>query len=338
MRLSGRVLPAAAAIAVAVLSAARGQTPTATPPPAPASAPLAETTPQPTPIVAPPAEGGAAAGAPAPAPAPIGVPTPTPALALRIVPTPFVPVEKLPAENPYGSSPGTPAALPAKLAFSDSESPAAFFVSVRVDPTGHPLTVRRERDPIPSLAADSLKSIARWVFTPARRDGKPVETWAGYRLDLHTEVRPPKALQMNLTPVTPSTPLPVPFPWPDDAAWLNGRKAAPPADGGVPIDQVDVAPVPQKTPWSADSYKGPFSVKFWVKVDRTGRITRAIPLEVSDPLLLAYFRRAMAAWILQPAQTGGKPVESWNALALSGQISYSDDIKQVVALKKYLGS
>jgi hypothetical protein len=333
MRLSGRVLPAAAVIATALLPAARGQAPE--PPPTPVSAPAAEATPVPTPMVILPAEAGAAPGAPAP---PVGVPTPTPALALRIVPTPFVSVEKLPAENPYGSTPGTPAALPARPAFPDRESLVAFFVSVRVDPNGHPLTVRRERDPIPSLAAESLKSIARWTFTPALESGRPVETWAAYRLDLQTEVRSPKDLQSSLTPVTPATPLPAPFAWPGDAAWLDSRKSAAPADGSVPLDRVDAPPVPRKTPWSADSYKGPFTAKFWVKVDRTGRITRTIPLEISDPLLIAYFRTAMSAWLLQPAQTAGKPVESWNALALSGQISYSADLKQVVALKQYLGS
>jgi hypothetical protein len=336
MRFSGRVLPAAAVIAVAALSAARGQEPVPTPLPTPESPAAAETTPAPTPNVVSPA-GAGAAGAAAAAISLGSVPTPTPSLALRIVPTPLIPVEKLPTENPYGSTPDVPAALPAKLAFSGAESLIGFFVSVHVDPTGHPLTVRRERDPIPSLAADSLKSIARWTFTPARRDGRPVETWAAYRLDLQIKVRPPKVLQSGLTPVTPTMPLPAPFPWPTDAAWLDGRKGSPPADGSVPVDQVDTAPVAQKTPWSADSYKGPFAVKFWVKIDRTGRITRAIPLEVSDPLLLAYFRRAMGAWIVQPAQAGGKPVESWNELTLGGQISYSDDVKQIVALKKYLG-
>jgi hypothetical protein len=337
MRLSGRVLPAAAAIAVAMLSGARGQVPTPTPRPALESPPPVEVAPAATPSTIPPAAPG---GVPTPAPTipPLAIPTPTPSLALHIVPTPFVSIEKLPPGNPYGSTPESPAVLPAKLAFSEAESLVAFFVSVHIDPTGHPLMIRRERDPIPSLAADTLKSISRWAFTPARRNGRPVDTWAAFRLDLQTDVRSPKVLEMNLTPVTPSTPLPAPFPWPTDAAWLDSRKGSPPADGSIPIDQVDTAPVPQKTPWSADSYKGPFTVKFWVKVDATGRITRAIPLEVSDPLLIAYFRRSMGAWILQPARTGGKPVESWNALKLGGQISYSDDIKQVVALKKYLGS
>ncbi len=131
--------------------------------------------------------------------------------------------------------------------------------------------------------------------------------------------------------------LPKPFEWPTDAEWVDSRKAPAPSDGSVPIDQVDTAPIPQKTPWSADSYKGPFAVKYWVKVGKSGRIEKAIALEVSDPVLLAYFRQSMNAWVMRPAQSGGAPVDSWNELTLGGQISYSDEIKQIVALKKPIG-
>jgi hypothetical protein len=45
----------------------------------------------------------------------------------------------------------------------------------------------------------------------------------------------------------------------------------------------------------------------------------------------------MNAWVIRPAQSGGAPVDSWNELTLGGQVSYSDDIKQIVALKKPIG-
>lgn len=250
---------------------------------------------------------------------------------------PSITVEKLPAENPFGKAADVPAALPPKLTFTDATFPAAFFVTVRVDPTGHPSNVRRDHDPIPSLAADTLKSVARWTFTPARRGGQPVDTWAPYRVELSVEIRSPKVAQAVLTPVEPSAPIPKPFQWPPDSEWLEARRVPAPLDGTVPIDQVDTAPMPQKTPWSADSYKGPFSVKYWVKVDASGKITRAIPLEVSDPVLLGYFRRSMAAWVLRPAQSGGAAVETWNELTLAGTVSYSDDIKQIAALRKDIG-
>jgi len=316
MRLT-RALPLAALLAAALGSAARGQAPPATPTPAP---PPAEPTATPTPDT-------------------LGLPLPTPIAptVLRIKETPSIAVEKLPTDNPYGKTADAPAAILPKLTFADATLSAGFFVSVHVDPTGKALSVRRERDPIPSLAAESLKSFSRWVFAPGRRGGSPVDTWGAYRVDLEVSIRSPKVLQTVFTPVAPTAPLPKPFEWPTDAAWLETRKAAAPADGSIPIDQVDTTPIPQKTPWSADSYKGPFTVKYWVKVDKTGRIEKAIPLEVSDPVLLPYLRQSMSAWVIRPAQSGGAPVDSWNELTLGGQVSYSDDIKQIVALRKTIG-
>ena len=229
-----------------------------------------------------------------------------------------------------------PAALPPKLVFTDSVVTAGFFASVHVDPTGRALAVRRERDPVPSVSAEALKSLSRWTFSPARRGGQPVDTWGAYRLELSVEIRSPKILQMAFVPVTPSTPIPAPLAWPSDEEWLESRRPAPVTDQTVPISDVDTAPIPQKTPWSADSYKGSFSVKFWVRVDKSGHIDRAIALEASDPALVSYFRKAMNSWAIRPAQNDGAPVESWNELTLGGQISYSVEIKQIAALRRPL--
>ncbi|MEP6993903.1 MAG: hypothetical protein ABI968_05225, partial [Acidobacteriota bacterium] len=209
--------------------------------------------------------------------------------------------------------------------------------SVHVDTAGKALAVRRERDPVPSLAAEVLKSLSRWTFTPARRGGQFADTWGAYRLDLYVETHSPKILQMAFLPITATTPIPAPLTWPPDADWLESRHPPPVTDGTVPIEEVDTAPIPLKTPWTADSYKGPFSVKFWVRVDVSGRIDRAIPIEASDPVLMPYFRKSMSAWVLRPAQTNNAPVESWNELTLGGQISYSADIKQIAALRRAIG-
>jgi len=323
-------LPIAAlwAAGMAVCTAAQtppGPTPTPAAPPPPAAP-------------APPAA-AAPSGQPTPAPTEVTLPTPTPIApnALKIRDAPSIVVERLPVDNPFGRKVDVPAGLPPKLAFTDATLQAAFFLTVHVDPTGHPSNIRRDHDPIPSLAAETLKSISRWTFAPGRRGGQPVDTWAPYRLELSVEIRSPKITQATLTPIEPATPLPKPFEWPPDADWLESRHVPAPTDGTVPIEQVDTAPVPQKTPWSADSYRGPFSVKYWVKVDASGKITRSIPLEVSDPVLLSYFRRSMSAWMLRPAQTAGAAVDTWNELVLGGTISYSDDMKQIVALRKDIG-
>ena len=318
MRVMTRALPAAAVLAASMIGAAQGQAP-----PAPTQAPEQTPAEQAVPPVS-------------PTPVPVPPPAPTPATDLRIVDTPMVSIAKLPETNPFGITPEAPAALPPKLTFTDAVISTGFFASIHVDPTGKVLTVRRERDPIPSLAGETLKSMARWTLTPARRSGQAVDTWGAFRVDLAVEIDSPKITQMSLTPVTPTTAIPAPFAWPDDAAWLESRRPPNPTDGSVPIVEVDTAPIPQKTPWSADSHKGPFSVRFWVKVNKAGKIERAIPLEVSDPVLLPYFRKAMSIWVLRPAQAGGAPIDSWNELTLAGQISYSVDVKQIVALRRPL--
>ncbi len=324
MRFALRAFTVAAVLAASIGRAAHVQQPAPTPPPAdsPGSAP-------------PPAPAPAPAQSAAPAPGLPPLPAASPAA--RIIDPGTVSIAKLPSENPYGSAADAPATLPAKLLFTDAAMTAGFFVSVRVDASGKPLAVRRDRDPIPSLAAETMKSIQRWTISPARRSGKPVETWGAYRLELALEIDAPRGTQTMLVPVTAATPLPAPFSWPPEAEWLESRRPAPPSDGTVSILEVDTAPTPQKTPWSGDSFKGPFSAKYWIKVDKTGRIERAIPLEVSDPVLLAYIRKAMSAWVLRPAQFKGVPVESWNELSISGQISFDDEIKQISALRRAIG-
>ena len=324
MRLRIRVRTLAALAAAAVSLPARGQEPPAATPTPSAPAAVSAATPTPEPTVS---------------AADVALPHPTPIApsALRIRDLPSITVEKLPPDNPFGKAVDVPATLPQKLAFVDAETLAGFFLSVHVDPAGRPSSVRRDRDPIPSLAAETLKSVSRWTFAPARKGGQPVDSWGAYRVDLQVEIRSPKITQMTLTPIAPSTPIPKPFEWKTEADWLEGRHVPPPDDGSVPIEQVDNAPIPQKTPWSGDSYKGPFTARYWVLVDKTGRITRAIPIEISDPVLLAYLRKAMGAWLLRPAQSAGAPVDSWNELVLGGTISYSDDIKQIIALRKNIG-
>ncbi len=334
MRFANRVLSLAGLLAGSIAATVIGQAPA--PEPAPTSpAPVVTASAPPAPVTTPaPGEAAAPAAAAASAAPP---PSPTLAPAMRITDPATIAIARLPGDNPYGSTAQVPAALPTKLPFADSVGSSTYYASVRVDPTGKAGQARRERDPIPSLSAEALKSFARWTFTPARRGGQAVDTWGAYKIDLSVEVRAPKILQQSFVPVLPSTAIPKPLAWGNDADWLESRKPAPPSDGSVPLDQVDTAPIPQKTPWSADSYKGPFSVKFWVHVDKSGHVDRSIVLEASDPVLIPYFRKSMSALILRPAQANGAPVESWNEFSLSGQISYSVDIKQIAALRRPLG-
>ena len=155
------------------------------------------------------------------------------------------------------------------------------------------------------------------------------------RLDLQVQIAAPRSVQSTLTPVTPATPVPRPLTWVADDAWLESRKGAPP-DGGVPLESVDSPPMPRKTPWDADSYKGPFNAKFWVKVTSAGVVEKAIPLGASDPILLPYLRRAMSTWAFRPARVNGAPADTWNELDLSGQVGYKVELKQIASLRRSL--
>lgn len=333
--------PAEAAPPATTPETAPPPAPTPEPPPPPAAPP--EVTPPPAPVpeaAPPPAATPEAVPSPlaAPAVAPPTTPAPTAevvAPAARVTDPALVAILQAPPENPFGLAAEVPAALPPKLTFTDAITSNAAFVSVRVDASGRPMGVRQQRDPVPSLAGEAQRSLARWLFDPARKGSETVETWAAMRLDLEVDIAPARSVQGTLIPVTPATALPRPLVWMTDQAWLDTRKGAAP-NGGVPLEAVDNPPMPKKTPWDADSYKGPFSAKFWVKVKSTGVVEKAVPLEVSDPALLSYLRRAMSSWAFRPAQANGAPVDSWNELILSGQIAYDVELKQIASLRRTL--
>ena len=320
-----------AVIAAFQVSALAAQTPPAAETPAP---PPAEV-PAPTPT-APAAAAPTVAPTIPPTPMPSPTPVPMGAPPRRLLDTSQVSVSRLPADNPFGVAVEEPPALPAKPAYPELPVTASLFATVRVDPAGKVVGSRLIRDPIPSVAAESRRSFEqRWSFDPAVRGGQPVDAWGSIRLDLQVDVRPRES-QATLTPVTPATPLPVPFQWGDDKKWYDDFKAAPPSDGTVPLEQVDTTPNPKKTKWGADSYKGQFSCKFWVRVNASGLIDKLIPIQVSDPVLIPYMRKVATTWQMRPARVKSQPVDSWCELSVNGQLSYSIEVKQINNLRKTL--
>jgi hypothetical protein len=322
-------------------SALGAQTPpaaeTPAPPPAATPAPAPTENPAPAAIVTPAAAPSPAATiptTPALSPAPVSTGAPP----RRLVDAAAISVSRLPADNPFGVAADEPPALPPKPPFPELPITTSLFAAVRVDPTGKVVASKLVRDPVPSVAVESRRSFEqRWAFDPAARAGQPVETWGSYRLDMQVDVRP-REEQATLTPITPTTPLPVPFEWGDDKKWYDGFKAAPPADGTVPLEQVDTIPNPKKTRWGADSYKGPFSCKFWVRINAKGFIDKLIPIQVSDPVLIPYLRKVATTWPMRPARVKSQPVDSWSELSVSGQLSYAIDVKQINNLRKTLAT
>ena len=253
---------------------------------------------------------------------------------LRINDTGTMLVARFPADNPFGAAVDVPASVPVKPAIPKVLMNDEMFVAVRVDSKGKAVGVKRVRDPIPSLAADTQKSLARWTFDPPKKGGQPVDTWTSLRLDLAFEIDPLKIEQLALMPITRESPIPAPFEWPATAQWLESLTVAPPADGSVPLEQLDLPPTPRKSPWSADSLKRPITAKLWVHITSAGKLDRIVPIQINDPFLIAYLKRGLGFVAFRPARTGTTNVDSWSEMTVSGTIDCSIELKQVVSLRK----
>lgn len=261
--------------------------------------------------------------------APLGAP-------LRITDAGVNLAARFPADNPFGAALDAPAAPPIKAAIPKMIMTDELYVAIRVDARGKPTAFKRVRDPIPTIATETQKSLARWVFDPPKKGGMAVDTWTSLRLDLSIEIDPMKIEQIGMTPVTRETPIPTPFEWPAAAAWLEAVKATPPADGAVPLEQLDLPPPPRKNPWSAGSLKHPFTAKLWVRVNAAGKLDKFVPIQVSDPFMVAYLKKALSFWVFRPARAGNANVDSWNELTFSNVIDCSIELKQIVSLRKTL--
>ena len=280
-------------------------------------------TPAPT---APPAATETAADKPA---TPLGAP-------LKITEAGSTLVARFPTDNPFGSAVDSPAMPPIKPVIPKILMTDEMYVAIRVDAKGKSTSFKRVRDPIPSIAADTQKSLLRWVFDPPKKGGLPVDTWTSVKLDLAMEVDPLKIEQLSLTPVTRESPIPTPFEWPAGAAWFEAQKPSPPSDGAVPLEQLDMPPAPRKTPWSADSLKHPINLKLLVRITAAGKVDRIVPLQVSDPFLIPYLRKGLSLLVFKPARSGNANVDSWNEVLLTGTIDNSIELKQIVSLRKSL--
>ena len=131
--------------------------------------------------------------------------------------------------------------------FADAAVSVGDYVSVHVDPAGRAMAVRRERDPIPSLSAEELKSLSRWLFSPSRKGARPSRLGRLSHRALHRgpcAEDPPDGLRADHADDTHSHSVS----WPSDNDWLESRHPSPPTDATVPIDQVDVAPSRRRRP------------------------------------------------------------------------------------------
>ncbi len=272
--------------------------------------------------------GAADARAQAPAPTPVPVaPGTVVRRPIEAIPDVF-PLQ--PAELPYVHPLFRPLDQPAKLVerppLEDLETRVWLFVTVKVGADGRVVEGSAVEPPLTGLVAPLPSLFPRWRFTPARKGGVPVVTWATYGAELNVSLEKGTFTAFSLAAVGKEDPLPRVVPEPSGEEWMLAypREFTPPEPGVVSIEECDVLPAPDSVKWKFESARSRSRLKALLQIGETGQVARVIPTgETDEPLLALWLRKNAAAWKLTPALAGGKPVSSW--LALDATLEYTID-------------
>jgi hypothetical protein len=244
---------------------------------------------------------------------------------------------KLPDANAYACDAEVPPALASREMPSGVEASAAAFAACRLDPEGRVQEVLLLHNPFPSLAPQMIASLQRWEFVAPKKAGAPVSGWATLRLDLKVEFSRPQIARASFVKVSPQDPLPAPLTDRWDESWIATAPPLKELHSAEPPESLDVQPLPRRTKWLADRYRGPFPAKLWIEVSPQGRAARIVPVGLKDPVLLLYLQRAAARWNFAPARKGAAAVSCWGILDLDGTVGYDVSLVRAASIKKSAG-
>ena len=243
----------------------------------------------------------------------------------------------MPEANPFACGADSAAAIVTRDLPSGIEATIPEFVSFRLDTSGKIQDVLLVHDPVPSLQPQELESFKKWEFLPPKKAGLEVAGWSTVRLDLKLEFSRPQITRADFQPVLADTPVPPPLSGRWDEGWIDGAPPLLDLKGAAAVEALDVPPLPKRTKWYADRYKGPFEDKVWIEVSPAGRASRIVPVEVKDPARLPYLKAAISRWTFTPARKGGQAVACWGMLDLGGTISYDVNLLRSASIKKSVG-
>lgn len=246
-------------------------------------------------------------------------------------------VMKLPEANPYACDADVAPALASREMPSGVEAAAVAYAAVRLDAEGKVQEVLLLHDPVPSLRAQEIASLQKWEFTPPKKAGAPTAGWATLRLELKLEFSRPQITRAAFVKISPEEPIPAPLTDRWDDSWLATASPLRELHGAESAEALDVQPLPRKTRWLADRYRGPFPVRLWVEVSPQGKALRIVPVGWKDPAVLLYLERAAAHWNFSPASKAGAGVACWGILDLDGAISYDVTLTRAGSVKKSVG-
>ncbi|MGZ5428921.1 MAG: hypothetical protein ACXWFS_07925 [Thermoanaerobaculia bacterium] len=252
---------------------------------------------------------------------------------------------RTPAPRPVETLPDVARLTPAEVAFvhplyralddapklaervnpSDLETRQPLLLTVHLLGTGKVAEAFPVEPALKAFAAPLPGLVPRWRFKPAKKGGQPVSTWMTYGIELAVSLEKAVFTAFTLEPIRKDDPLVATVPDTAGDAWMArySREIDPKDAGLVSIEDVDVLPSPEKTPWSLDASRARARVTALVEVSEQGTVNRFLPTGETEPLLGFWLKSFAAKWRFTPAIAGGRPVSCW--MALDASLDYTLD-------------
>lgn len=244
---------------------------------------------------------------------------------LEAIPDPArIPAAEVSFVNPLWQELESPAALKGALPKLEGfEASSMLVVAVRIDETGRVSEGVAPEPPLRALGAAAQAQAIRWTFKPAKKDGQPVHCWGTYGVDVEVELEDTAWSAFSLAPIGREAPLPDLSPERRGDTWITRYPSAvsPPDPGVFSVEEVDVLPMPDKTPLKVESAPLKSRLQALVEVTSLGTVKRIVPVGAYEPVILGWIRQNAKGWVLTPARKAGTPVGSW--LALDATVDYA---------------
>ncbi len=179
--------------------------------------------------------------------------------------------------------------------------------------------------PLKGLASPLAGLVPRWRFTPAKKGGQPVATWATYSIDLAISLEKGIFAAFTLEALRKDDPLVPTIRDTSGDAWMARypHDIEPKDPAAVSIEDVDVLPSPEKTPWKFEAARVRARTTALVEVSEQGAVARFLPTGETEPLLGTWLKQLASKWRFTPALSGGRPVSCW--MTLDATLDYTLD-------------
>jgi len=207
----------------------------------------------------------------------------------------------------------------------DLDTRQPLVLSVHLLETGRAAEAVTVEPPLRGLAAPLPGLVPRWRFAPAKKNGQPVPTWATYSIDLAISLEKAIFTAFTLEALRKDDPLVPTVRDTSGDAWMARypREIDPKDPATVSIEDVDVLPSPEKTPWSFDTARLKARTTALVEVSEQGTVSRFLPTGETEPLLGLWLKQLASKWRFTPALAGGRPVSCW--MVLDASLDYTID-------------